>query len=96
MVKTSQLGKITKQAGLNKRAGRKYFSDLLNQQAENLQAGRQFFFEKSKRACSSNRDFRVCNLYMRMLYGSTQPKACYQKCPNAIYHGKKLCNEQRY
>ena len=45
MVKTSQLGKITKQAGLTKRAGRKSFSDLLNQQAENLQAGRQFFLK---------------------------------------------------
>jgi len=45
MVKTSQLGKITKQAGLTKRAGRKYCSDLLNQQAENLQAGRQIFLK---------------------------------------------------
>ena len=39
MVKSSQFGKIALQAGQNKRAGRKYFSDLLNEQAENLQAG---------------------------------------------------------
>ena len=41
MVKSSQFGKIARQAGQNKRAGRKYFSDLLNKQAENLQAGLQ-------------------------------------------------------
>ena len=41
MVKSSQFGKIAKQAGRNKQAGRKYFSDLLNQQAENLRAGWQ-------------------------------------------------------
>ena len=41
MVKSSQFSKIAKQAGGNKRAGRKYFSDLLNEQAENLQAGWQ-------------------------------------------------------
>ena len=39
MVKSIQFGKIVKQAGRNKRAGRKYFSDLLNEQAENLRAG---------------------------------------------------------
>ena len=39
MVKNSLFGKIAKQAGQNKRAGRKYFSDLLNEQAENLRAG---------------------------------------------------------
>ena len=38
----------TEQAGRNKRAERKDFSDLLSKQAENL------------RACSSIRDFRVC------------------------------------
>ena len=38
MVKSSQFCKITNQAGRNKSAGRKYFSDLLNKQAENLQA----------------------------------------------------------
>ena len=38
MVKSSQFGKIAKQAGRNKRAGNKYFSDLLNEQAENLRA----------------------------------------------------------
>ena len=41
MVKNSLFGKIAKQAGQNKRAGRKYFSDLLNEQAENLRAGWQ-------------------------------------------------------
>ena len=41
IVKSSQFGKIVKQAGRNKRAGRKYFSDLLNEQAENLRAGWQ-------------------------------------------------------
>jgi hypothetical protein len=41
MVKSSRFGKIAKQAGRNKREGRKYFSDLLNEQAENLQAGWQ-------------------------------------------------------
>ena len=39
MVKSSRLGKIAKQTGQNKRSGRKYFSDLLNEQAENLRAG---------------------------------------------------------
>ena len=39
MVKSSQFGKIAKQAGRTKRAGRKYFSDLSQEQAENLQAG---------------------------------------------------------
>ena len=39
MVKCSLFRKIAKQAGLNKRAGRIYFSDLLNKQAENLRAG---------------------------------------------------------
>ena len=39
MVKSSQFGKISEQAGQNKWAGRKYFSDLLNEQAENLWAG---------------------------------------------------------
>jgi hypothetical protein len=39
MLKSSGFGKIAKQAGRNKRAGRKYLSDLLNEQAENLQAG---------------------------------------------------------
>ena len=38
MVKNSRFGKIAKQAGRNKQAGRKYFSDLLNEQAKNLQA----------------------------------------------------------
>ena len=47
MVKSIQFGKIVKQVGQNKRAGRKYFSDLLNEQAENLRAG------------SSIRDFRL-------------------------------------
>ena len=41
MVKSIRFGKIVKQAGWNKRAGRKYFSDLLNEQAENLRAGWQ-------------------------------------------------------
>ena len=41
MVKSSQCGKIAKQARRKKRAGRKYFSDLLNEQAENLRAGWQ-------------------------------------------------------
>jgi hypothetical protein len=41
IVKSIRFGKIVKQAGRNKRAGRKYFSDLLNEQAENLQAGLQ-------------------------------------------------------
>jgi hypothetical protein len=41
IVKSIRFGKIVKQAGQNKRAGRKYFSDLLNKQAENLQAGLQ-------------------------------------------------------
>ena len=36
MVQSSQFGKIAKQAGWNKQAWRKYFSDLLNEQAENL------------------------------------------------------------
>ena len=36
MVKSIPFGKIVKQAGWNKQAGRKYFSDLLNEQAENL------------------------------------------------------------
>ena len=31
MVKSSQFGKIAKQAGRNKQAGRKYFSDLLSE-----------------------------------------------------------------
>ena len=35
MVKSSPFGEIAKQAGHNKRAERKYFSDLLNKQAEN-------------------------------------------------------------
>ena len=40
MVKTlSQLGKIAKKAGWNKRAGRKCFLDRLYEQAENLRAG---------------------------------------------------------
>ena len=47
MVKSSQFGKIAEQAGRNKQGGRKYFSDLLNEQAENLRAG------------SSIRDFRL-------------------------------------
>ena len=41
MVKSSLFCKIAKQAGRNKRSGRKYFSDLLKEQAENLQAGWQ-------------------------------------------------------
>ena len=41
MVKSSQFCKITEQAGQNKRAVRKYFSGLLNKQAENLRAGWQ-------------------------------------------------------
>ena len=41
MVKSSLFCKIVKQAGQNKRAGRKYFSDLLNERAENLRAGWQ-------------------------------------------------------
>ena len=41
IVKGSKFGKFANQAGQNKRAGRKYFSDLLNRQAENLQAGLQ-------------------------------------------------------
>ena len=41
MVKSSQFGKIAKQAGQNKRAGRKSFSGLLNEQAENLRVGWQ-------------------------------------------------------
>ena len=41
MVESSQFGKIAKQAGQNKRAGRNFFSDLLNEQAENLRAGWQ-------------------------------------------------------
>ena len=41
MVKSIRFGEIVKQAGRNKLAGRKYFSDLLNEQAENLQAGWQ-------------------------------------------------------
>ena len=41
MVKNIQFGKIVKPAGQNKRAGRKYFSDLLNKQTEKLQAGWQ-------------------------------------------------------
>ena len=45
MVKSSQFGKIAKQAGRNKLAGRKYFSDLLNEQAENLQAEWQKFWK---------------------------------------------------
>ena len=60
MVKSSRFGKITKQAGRNKRAGRKYFSDLLHEHAENLWAGCQKQSENLKRACSSIRDFRVC------------------------------------
>ena len=60
MVKSSRFGKIAKQAGRNKRAGRKYFSDLLNEQAENLRAGWQKKSGKIKRACSSIRDFRGC------------------------------------
>ena len=36
MVKSSQFGKIAKQAVQKKRAGRKYFLDSLNKQAENL------------------------------------------------------------
>ena len=41
MVKSSCFGKIAKQAGQKKQAGRKYFTDLLNKQAESLQAGWQ-------------------------------------------------------
>ena len=41
MVKSSQFGKIAKQAGQNKRAGRNFFLYLLNEQAENLRAGWQ-------------------------------------------------------
>ena len=41
MTISSQFGKIAKQAGRNKRAGRKYFSDSLNKQAVNLRAGWQ-------------------------------------------------------
>ena len=37
MIKSSRFGKIAKQAGRNKRAGRKYFSDLSKELAENLQ-----------------------------------------------------------
>ena len=59
IVKSIWFGKIVKQAGRNKQAGRKCFSDLLNEQAENLWAGWQKKSEKSKRACSSIRDFRV-------------------------------------
>ena len=38
MVKSSQFVKIAKHTGDNKQVGRKYFSDLSNEQAENLQA----------------------------------------------------------
>ena len=41
MVKSSPFGKIAKHTGQNKREGRKYFSDLLSTQAQNLQAGWQ-------------------------------------------------------
>ena len=41
MVKSSRFGKIATEAGRNKRAGWKYLSDLLNEQAENLRAGWQ-------------------------------------------------------
>ena len=58
MVKSSQSGKIAKPAGRNKQAGRKHFSDSLNEQAENLRAGWQKKSEKFKRACSSIRDFK--------------------------------------
>ena len=50
MVKSSGFGKIAMQAGWNKRAGRKYSSDLLNKQAENLSAGWKKS-EKFKRPC---------------------------------------------
>ena len=52
MVKSSQFGKIAKQAGRNKikQAWRKYFSDLLNEQAENLRAEWQKNLKKSKHA----------------------------------------------
>ena len=58
MVKSGRYGKIAKQTGQNKRAGRKFFSGLLNEQAENLRAGWQKS-EKFKRACSSIRDFKI-------------------------------------
>ena len=41
IVKSIWFGKIVKQAGRNKQAGRKCFSDLLNKKPENLQAGCQ-------------------------------------------------------
>jgi hypothetical protein len=41
MVKSSQFGKIAKQAERNKLAGRKCFPDLLNEHSENLRAGWQ-------------------------------------------------------
>ena len=41
MVKSSCFGKIAKQAGQKKQAGRKYFTDSLNKQAESLRAGWQ-------------------------------------------------------
>ena len=62
MVKSSLFGKIAQQAGRNKGAGRKYFSDLLNKQAENLRLECKKY-ENSKRACSSIRDFRVVQYY---------------------------------
>ena len=45
MVKSSQFGKIAKQAGRNKRAGRESFSDLLNYLAENLRAAWVFILK---------------------------------------------------
>ena len=53
MVKSSQFGKIAKQVGQNKRAGRKYFSDLLNEQAENLWAEWQKILSLSEHALQS-------------------------------------------
>ena len=58
MVKRHQLGKIAKQAGQNKQAAKKYFSDLSNEQAEICKQGGKRL-EKFKQVCSSIRDFRV-------------------------------------
>ena len=39
MVDSSQFGKMATEAGRNKRAWGKYYSGLINEQAENLRAG---------------------------------------------------------
>jgi hypothetical protein len=39
MDKNSQFVKTATEAGQNKRARRKYYSELMNEQAENLRAG---------------------------------------------------------